>query len=115
MLIFIICGGAIELNTFLKKYKNKPEIDHVKDYLQEYYLDRPIRFNYQQALNKANIWVASLNSKNKNLKESGRVKTILKLENGFEFVNLLNQTAKDWEGLHMGHCVASYRHSNNIY
>ena len=104
------------IEEFRKKYKDKPEIDHVCDFLEAVYpWKNRFNFSYEQAVEKANEWTKKLNLKNVGLKEAGEVEFITNLDDGFKLVRLLNQTAKDWEGLHMGHCVSHYKKHEGIY
>lgn len=104
------------LANYIKKHAPlKEEVKHVLDYLKAHPNERLARASYPQVLIKANQWTERVNKKNKNLKSSGKVKVLKTFSNGFKFVHLLDQTAKNWEGLHMEHCVATYSDSKSIY
>lgn len=109
------------INTILKSYvkKHSPEeaeVHHLKDFLTANPAFKvSSRLSYLAVKEKAEKWVKKINEKNKNLKESGRVEIAFDFKKGMKLVRLANQTAKDWEGKHMGHCVASYREHEGIY
>jgi hypothetical protein len=103
---------------FNLKYKDNPQIDHVVDFLSKspkYKNKKTINFSYEEALFKADEWTKELNKKNKDLKSSGEVENILTFNKGYILVRLIDQESKNWEGLHMGHCVASYKDHEGIY
>ena len=106
------------IENFYQKHKHRYEIDHVIDFLKsKYNHKKSINFSYEEALRKTSEWTDSLNKKNKKLKESGKVKIIHKFSKGFNLVRLLDPTSRKWEGLHMGHCVASdcYNNHDGLY
>lgn len=107
-------------NSTLKNYvkKHSPaqsEVDHVLDYLHYHPDSKLKRASYPHLLKKSLSWVTKLNKKNKALKEAGLVEIIRSYPEGLKYVRLIDQTAKDWESKHMGHCVASYRDHDGIY
>jgi hypothetical protein len=103
---------------YKEKHKDKLHIDHVIDFLSKspkYKNKKTINFSYEEALLKAGKWTTELNKKNKDLKSSGEVETILTFKKGYRLVRLIDQESKDWEGLNMGHCVSSYKDHEGIY
>lgn len=109
------------IETILKKYQDKyepapSEIEHILEFLEKHPKTKvSTRVSYLSMRKKASDWIIRLNKKNKNLKEEGVVQVIREFSDGSSFVRLLDQTAKDWEGKHMGHCVASYTKHSGIY
>lgn len=109
------------IKTILASYvgKHSPdeaEVHHLKDFLAANpNFKVSTRVSYMAVREKAEKWVKKLNDKNKSLKESGRVEIAFDFKNGIKLVRLANQTAKNWEGKHMGHCVASYSNHEGIY
>lgn len=104
------------IKEFREKHKHEDKIEHVVDFLMaEYNHKESINFSYEQALEKANFWTQRLNEKSKDLKKSGEIEIIREYDGGFKIVRLIDQTSKDWEGLHMGHCVAAYTIHQGIY
>lgn len=108
---------TLVLSSYVKKHKpEEAEVEHVKDFLRfNSTFKVSTRLSYLAVKDKAEKWVKKLNEKNKNLKESGRVELAFDFKNGLKLLRLANQTAKDWEGKQMGHCVASYRDHEGIY
>jgi len=101
------------IKLFYERYKNKPQIDHIIDYLKETHSHKKsINFNYDQALIKANEWVLEINKKNESVNK-GVVEDFMKFDNGFRIVRLIDKDSKKWEGVMMGHCVGSDSYSRN--
>lgn len=108
------------VKSTLKNYqaKHNPsqmEVDHVLDFLKAHPKEKLQRASYPQILTKSLKWTKKLNNKNKNIKDCGRYNVVKRFNNGFKFVKLLNQKARDWEGLKMGHCVSDYGDEDEIY
>jgi hypothetical protein len=105
---------AIEkwLETNGSKFKDQNEKDHLIDYLEDKWSHKKsINFNYDQCLVKAKAWVAQLNKKNRLQNSSGQTQLVLDLGHN-KIVKLLNQDSRNYEGIKMGHCVASSRYND---
>ena len=100
---------------FYLKNKTHPQAEHVVDFLNDVYpYKKQFNFSFDQAVVKADNWMKRMSKKNKNSK-AGKVKFIKDLGNGYKLVRLLDQESKNWESLHMGHCVSSYSKHKGIY
>ena len=94
----------VEKNT--DKFKSPSEQEHLIEFLMENFGQKnSINFNYEDCVQKAEQWIRDLNEKT-NRKNVGQTKTVMTLKDGFFVVQLLDQAAKEYEGLEMGHCVA---------
>lgn len=103
------------IKKFYETNKDFGQIEHIVDFLNDKYpYKTQFNFTVEEALKKADAWVLSLNKRNKNSK-SGKVKVIKYLGGGMSLVLLKDQEAKNWEGFHMKHCVASYKNHRGIY
>lgn len=107
---------TIAIKNFAKKYAKEKDIAHVVDFLNSVYpYKKQFNFSYPEALGKANAWTEKLNQKKETQLNLGKVKVVKRLGDKFTLVKLLDQTSKDYEGFHMGHCVASYKEHEGIY
>lgn len=108
------------INSTLKNHQKKHnppffEVEHIIDYLKLHPTFRLQRLSYPQAKVKADNWTKALNKKNKGQKDAGQVDVVISFPNGMKMVRLLDQASKNWEGVHMGHCVAGYKDHKGIY
>lgn len=70
-------------------------------------------FNFKQAVLKEKEWIKVLNKDDNDI--IGQIKIIKNFGDGFKIVQLLDQSARSFEGSKMNHCVASYSDKDVIY
>lgn len=96
------------------KIKDENELSHLLDFFEKKYSHKKsINFSYEQAIEKSKKWIVNLNINQ--IKNTGLTEIVLKLDNGFNFVKLIDQESKNWEGFYMKHCVSSYLDHKNLY
>lgn len=96
-------------------FKDNNEKKHLIDFLSHKFgYKNSINFSYSQCVEKADAWVTELNLKNLSQVDLGKVETVFE-EGPYKIVRLLDQTARNYEGAKMSHCVASYTDDKKVY
>lgn len=121
---------AAWINSVVKNYlekneENVGEIEHCIDYLNARAKKfekrgKPLRLkkmSYQEAKEKSEDWVKTMNKKGRNIVETEQdIEEVMVLDNGLRLVKLIGKNAYKREGKLMSHCVASYADKNtNVY
>lgn len=96
-------------------FNNENEKNHLIEFLtHEYGHKNSINFSYSQCVVKAEAWVTKLNLKNLSQIDLGLVETVFE-DGPYKVVKIMDQTARDYEGAQMSHCVATYKDQDELY
>lgn len=105
-----------ELWSVMLSQDTKERFKHVLDWLMQADVRDVTRVSVPEALKQTKLWDEEL-KKQSAAGNVGKTETVMKLVDGMSLVKLLDKEACEWEGAHMGHCIASYdpSHYENGY
>jgi len=102
----------------------KDEYYHTLDFISE---NKPKLGSALEVLAKVSTWDKAMTKKRREFEarakkygkgvshsEMGEIELIDELDDGYSIVQLMDDKAKDWEGVAMGHCVGGHDYENEI-